>query len=57
MMAFLDDSLKSIAEQDARKFMLALREVVFETNAAGICIRHPNKATAGGNWATVAEYR
>jgi RecA-family ATPase len=49
MMSFVDDNLKSISEQDARKFALALRQVCEETQAAALCIRHPNKATAGGH--------
>jgi len=49
MMSFVDDNLKSISEQDARKFALALRQVCEETRAAALCIRHPNKATAGGH--------
>src|SRR3989442_3825473 len=44
MKAFLDDHLKDIAEQDARKFMQALRPICEATNVAAICIRHPNKA-------------
>lgn len=49
MKAFLDDGLKDIAEQDARKFMLALRQICEITNVAAISIRHPNKATASGH--------
>jgi hypothetical protein len=49
MKAFLDTGLKDISEQDARRFMQALRQVCEATNAAAICIRHPNKATAGGH--------
>ncbi len=49
MKAFLDSSLKDIAEQDARKFMQALRQICEATNVAAICIRHPNKATAAGH--------
>lgn len=54
LMAFIDDGLKNIAEQDARKVMQALREVLLETNAAAFCIRHPNKATASGNMNAVS---
>src|SRR5207247_1018258 len=49
MKAFLDDGLKDIAEQDARKFMLALRQICEAANVAAICIRHPNKATVSGH--------
>ena len=54
MKAFLDDGLKDIAEQDARKFMQALRQVCEATNVAAICIRHPNKATASGHSTAVS---
>lgn len=54
MMAFLDGDLKNIAEQDARRFMQALRGILLETNSAAICIRHPNKASAGGNMNAVS---
>lgn len=54
MKAFLDDGLKDIAEQDARKFMQALRQVCEDTNVAAICIRHPNKATASGHSTAVS---
>jgi len=54
MKTFLDPNLKDIAEQDARKFMLALRQVCEATNVAAICIRHPNKATAGGHSTAVS---
>ena len=54
MKAFLDDRLKDIAEQDARKFMLALRQVCEGANVAAICIRHPNKATAAGHSTAVS---
>jgi len=54
MKAFLDNSLKDIAEQDARRFMLALRQVCEETNVAAICIRHPNKGTAAGHSTAVS---
>jgi hypothetical protein len=54
MKAFLDENLRDIAEQDARKFMLALRHIAEEANVAAICIRHPNKATAGGHSTAVS---
>ena len=54
MKAFLDDGLKDIAEQDARKFMQGLRQVCEATNVAAICIRHPNKATAAGHTTAVS---
>jgi len=54
MKPFLDDRLSDIAEQDARKFMLALRQVCETTNVAAICIRHPNKATAAGHSSAVS---
>lgn len=49
MKSFLDDDLKDIAEQDARKFMQALKQIAERTDVAAICIRHPNKATAAGH--------
>ncbi len=49
MKSFLDDGLKDIAEQDARKFMRALRQIAEVREVAAICIRHPNKATAAGH--------
>jgi hypothetical protein len=54
MKPFLDDRLSDIAEQDARKFMMALRQVCEATNVAAICIRHPNKATAAGHSSAVS---
>jgi len=54
MKAFLDGNLKDISEQDARKFMMALRQVCEDTNVAAICIRHPNKATAAGHSTAVS---
>jgi len=54
MKAFLDANLKDIAEQDARRFMQALRQVCEEANVAAICIRHPNKATAAGHSTAVS---
>ena len=54
MKPFLDDRLKEIAEQDARKFMVALRQVCEATNVAAICIRHPSKATAAGHTTAVS---
>ena len=54
MKAFLDDGLKDIAEQDARKFMQALKQICERANAAAICIRHPNKATASGHGTAIS---
>lgn len=54
MKSFLDDDLKDIAEQDARKFMLALRQICEAARAAAICIRHPSKATAAGHATAVS---
>jgi len=53
MKAFLDDGLDDIREQHARQFMMALRQVAEEANVAAVCIRHPNKATAGGHSSAV----
>ncbi|HEY6224700.1 MAG TPA: AAA family ATPase [Gemmatimonadales bacterium] len=54
MKPFLDAGLDDIKEQHARKFMQALRQVCEATNVAVICIRHPNKATAGGHSTAVS---
>lgn len=54
MKAFLDPELKDIAEQDARRFMLALRQVSEMANVAVICIRHPSKATASGHTTAIS---
>ena len=54
MKAFLDDDLKDIAEQDARRFMQSLRQICEQANVAAICIRHPNKATASGHGTAIS---
>lgn len=53
MKAVLDPDLKDIAEQDARLFMLALRQICERANVAAICIRHPSKATAAGRMTAI----
>ncbi len=54
LMGLIDDNLNAIREQDMRAYMRSLRAAIEGTGTAVLAVRHPNKASAGGNMLAIA---